>query len=380
MRDIVKIENTNESRNYSLDLLRIISMLMIISLHFLSYNPALAEIELFSITGILKRILHSFSLISVNCYILISGYYITKFKFSLEKLLKLLLEVFFYSVLLYLLFLQNGLAKFSIKEFLFAFAPTLTRQYWFVTSYVGVFILSPVIRDIINILERRTHALIIFIGFLLFVVYYNLFFFCDNLNFGGGTGIVWFIYLYFCSSYISKYSVGKNKRNFLQYAVCSIAALGSELMFILLYFITKKSIFVEGSTIFNSVYNSIFVFLSSILCFKMFANIHIDIKSNIIKKIINIFAKESFAVYLIHENKYMRDFLWNKIAIDVSHNPLLFLLYWLISIVCIYACCVIIDFIRQIFEKYIFIGLRKVIMTVENKLQRIVNIIVDKVK
>lgn len=209
------IENKKiNSRDYSIDILRIISMLMIVSLHFFSYSPAVIQIDPFSATGCLKRILHSISLISVNCYVLISGYYIYKFKFSLSKLIRILCEVLFYSIVFYLIFLQTDLANLTVKELLLAVAPTLTRQYWFVTTYVGVYILSPIIRDVINVLDKKTHSLIVFLGFLLFVVYYNLFFFCDNLNFGGSTGIVWFIYLYFCASYIRKYSIGKNKPNF----------------------------------------------------------------------------------------------------------------------------------------------------------------------
>lgn len=169
------IENKKiNSRDYSIDILRIISMLMIVSLHFFSYSPAVIQIDPFSATGCLKRILHSISLISVNCYVLISGYYIYKFKFSLSKLIRILCEVLFYSIVFYLIFLQTDLANLTVKELLLAVAPTLTRQYWFVTTYVGVYILSPIIRDVINVLDKKTHSLIVFLGFLLFVVYYNL--------------------------------------------------------------------------------------------------------------------------------------------------------------------------------------------------------------
>lgn len=366
------------NRNYSIDILRIISMLMIVSLHFFSYNSAVTEIDSFSATGFLKHILHSVSLISVNCYILISGYYIHKFKFSLYKLLKILCEVLFYSIILYLLFLQTNLAHLTVKELLLAATPTLTRQYWFVTTYVGVYILSPIISDVINLLDRKIHSLIIFCGFILFVVYYNFFFFCDNLNFGGSTGIVWFIYLYFCASYIQRYNVGKGKRNVLRYILCAFLALGSEVPFILLYVFTKRSIFFEGATIFNSVYNSIFVFISSILFFVIFTNMRLDFKSIHIKKMISFLAKGSFAVYLIHENKYMRIFLWNTMAINISYGPLTFVAYWMISVISIYIFCATVDWIRQRLEKYLFDKHQKNIKQIEDKLQKIINSILIK--
>lgn len=341
-------------RNEAIDILRIVSMLMIISLHFFSYNPSVSEIKLFSCSGVIKQILHSIFLISVNCYILISGYYLFKFKFSLVKLLKIITEVWTYSIFFYVAFWKLGIIEPSIKEALFAMLPILTRQYWFVTSYIGVYLLSPILREVIGNMSRKVHALSIFIGFCLFVVYYNCFFFCDNLNFGGSTGIVWFIYLYICASYIKKYNIGKEEKNVRNYIISVVVSLASQIPFIVMYLVTKKEIFLKGSTIFDSVYNSIFVFISSILFFIIFTNLNLCIKSKKIKKIILILSQSSFAVYLVHENKYVRSFLWENISFQLNENIFIFLGYWLATIIFIYLIGTIIDFVRQKLEKITF--------------------------
>ena len=335
-----------KKRNYAMDVLRIISMLMIISLHFFTYNPALDDVAVFSASGILIRILRSISAISVNCYILITGYFLMKSRFSLKKIFRLVAEVWIYSVFIYCLLVLEGSVNLSIMDMIRVLTPSLTREYWFVTSYLGAYLFSPLLRIILTSLDKKLHAAMVIVGFFLFVVYYNIFFFCDNLNFGGSTGIVWFIYLYICGSYIYRFDTSEVKSNIRNYILCAVISLGSQLPFLLVYKVSGKSIFLQGSTIFDSVYNSVFVFLSSILFFKIFTSVKLELNSFFARKIVRFLTKGSFAVYLIHDNKYMRNYLWGHLALNVSDNPLIFVLYWLLTIILIYILCSIIDVLR----------------------------------
>ena len=104
----------------------------------------------------------------------------------------------------------------------------------------------------------------------------------------------------------------------------------------------------------------------------------LDFKSIHIKKMISFLAKGSFAVYLIHENKYMRIFLWNTMAINISYGPLTFVAYWMISVISIYIFCATVDWIRQRLEKYLFDKHQKNIKQIEDKLQKIINSILIK--
>lgn len=297
--------------NISLEVLRIVSMCMIITLHFFTYSNAVIEVNDLSLQGIIKTIIHSICNVSVNCYILISGYFCIRSKFKITKLYKIISEVCIYSMLIYILMVSNNIVEFNIKELIFNFFPTLTRQYWFVTCYIGVYICSPIIRVISNKLNNKEHKLILIIGLLLFVVYYNLFFFCDNLNFGGATGIVWFAYLYFWGIYFQKYyEPNYTKRNLLEYFSVVILALLSRIPFYLIFIFTKKDIFLTGASIFDSVYNSIFTFISSIFLFKLFLNIKIN-KFKI--SFIRFLSSSTFAIYILHENKYLREVIWHSI-------------------------------------------------------------------
>lgn len=348
-----KRENTH---NYAIDLLRIISMLMVVTLHFFSYNECVADIYKLSSCGIARMVIVSICSISVNCYILISGYYFMSTTLNLKKILKTILQVIFYSVIIYMMVVSIKFQKISLKETLYAFFPVSTRQYWYVTSYMGVTILTPVMKKICEKLEYKEHKLVLILGFLLFVVYYNFFFFCDNLNFGGSTGIVWFLYLYFCGAYLYKYFSGKKINNSLKkYMFSVILALGSQVFFIIAYICCKKEILLQGANIFDSVYNSIFVFVSSILFFEIFLNE--DIFKNIndkTKKIVSKLASTSFSVYLIHDNKFMRQLLWSNIQINYHSNVFFMIVYWLCTIIVIYLICSCIDIFRQVIFYHIF--------------------------
>lgn len=359
-----------KKRNYAMDVLRIISMLMIISLHFFTYNPALDDVAVFSASGILIRILRSISAISVNCYILITGYFLMKSRFSLKKIFRLVAEVWIYSVFIYCLLVLEGSVNLSIMDMIRVLTPSLTREYWFVTSYLGAYLFSPLLRIILTSLDKKLHAAMVIVGFFLFVVYYNIFFFCDNLNFGGSTGIVWFIYLYICGSYIYRFDTSEVKSNIRNYILCAVISLGSQLPFLLVYKVSGKSIFLQGSTIFDSVYNSVFVFLSSILFFKIFTSVKLELNSFFARKIVRFLTKGSFAVYLIHDNKYMRNYLWGHLALNVSDNPLIFVLYWLLTIILIYILCSIIDVLRQKLENLFFDKVDSMIEQLESKLKR----------
>lgn len=377
--DCSLIIKNNIQRNYAIDVLRIISMLMIISLHFFAYNPAVNDIDAFSVSGMLIRILRSISAISVNCYILISGYYLMRFHFSLKKLFRLIAEVWGYSVLIYWLLVLEGSISFSIQDMILASAPSLTREYWFVTSYLGAYLLSPLMKKILNRIEKKLHAAIVVVGFFLFVVYYNFFFFCDNLNFGGSTGIVWFMYLYTCGSYIYRFDTSKTKSNIRKYILCAVLSLGSQTPFLLAYAISGRNIFLRGATVFDSVYNSIFVFISSILFFKIFTSAKLKFNSDFIKGMIRFFARGSFAVYLIHDNKYMRGYLWDHLALDVVDNPIIFLLYWILTIMFIYIVCSTIDAGRQGLEKVFFRKMDTKINSIETKLKKLFEDLIEKV-
>lgn len=361
----------HKERSLSIDLLKIISMLMIVELHLLSYTNLDKCIQPLSIEYFIKSIVHSVCIVSVNCYVLSSGYLYDVSNFRIKKIFQIVFETLFYSILIYGELVAFDCIEFSIKDLLYVFLPTLTRQYWFITTYLGLYLFTPVLKKIINVFEKKYLLFILILGFGLFVIYYNFFFFTENLNFGGATGIVWFIYLYLCGAYFKKYvkkeKVSKSIKNFF---IVLLTALFTKLFFIMIYLITKNEIFIKGSSLFDSVYNSIFGFLTSICFFGIFKNLEVKVNNILLSKIILFLSTSTLSVYLIHDNPYFRNVLWN--IIDFSNqNIATFIGLIFITPLIIYLLSCIIDYFRQVvFSKIIFNdNVCKKIKSLENKIK-----------
>ena len=143
-----------KSRNISIDILKILSMLMVIVLHTKTYG--LMGVSLKPTEGIywVVWILHFLSIVAVNCFVLISGYFTSTSTspFSLKKSLKLWLQVEFFSVGIYLIMctIPNSGVEFGFGQLLFQSFPIMSNQYWFFTCYIGMLVLSPLINGFVN--------------------------------------------------------------------------------------------------------------------------------------------------------------------------------------------------------------------------------------
>ncbi|MBQ3005393.1 MAG: acyltransferase, partial [Clostridia bacterium] len=87
-----------KERNYGIDLLRIVSMLMVVTLHTLNFGGILHNVEPFSFKYYFNWFLYLGAYCAVNCYGLIAGYvgYGSKSKYS--NLINLYLQTLFYSL------------------------------------------------------------------------------------------------------------------------------------------------------------------------------------------------------------------------------------------------------------------------------------------
>lgn len=208
-----------KQRESNLELLRIVSMLLIVTHHYAVHGFLLKEnFNLFPIT-INKLILLFLSLggeIGVNCFVLISSFYLINSEIKLNKIIDIFIKVTFYSMIivlsLYLLrydYLVKSGTLIIIKEIIKA-GLSFFIGYWFICCYVLLYLSSPFLNKIIkNITKIELKILII--GMLIIWCFLktggiNLFY----------SNYVWFVLLYFLSTYIRKYiSFEKINQRFL---------------------------------------------------------------------------------------------------------------------------------------------------------------------
>ena len=95
----------------------------------------------------------------------------------------------------------------------------------------------------------------------------------------------------------------------------------------------------------------------SVLMFLGFSRIDIGYS-----KIINIISPAMFGVYLIHENSYVRPFLWKRLfKISLYADTSILIPYSIFVILCVFFGCTIIELIRiHLVEKNMILVIDKV--------------------
>ena len=334
------MDNTKHSHT-GIEVLRILAMLMIVSLHYLGKGGILETTQL-STNYLLGSLIDSFCYVCVNCYVLISGYFLVKSSdFKIEKACKLWLQIFFYSVGIFFLLSCFNIVPFSLKNMLKSFLPIKVATYWFATAYMGLYLLFPYLNKLIITLSKKDYQKLILILVGVFSVYS---FGNDTFHADKGYSPIWFIVLYFIGGYIRIFNpFDENKKILLGYIFLS-----------LFLFITRIVIYNIGSYLGLAdkheelfyAYNSPIVLLASVALFLFFSNTVVS--SLWLIRLINFFAPLTFGVYLIHEHFLIRDLLWkNWLNVPAFHNSNYFFLHYIISVVIVFVICAIIEKGRQ---------------------------------
>lgn len=355
------MKNTINKRESNFELLRIISMFMIIFLHFCTFNSILKNIPEFSFKYFIFNGLFYLCLASVNLYVFITGYFTIESKFKISKLIKLELEVLFYSIGIYFLVVVFGLEKFNYKHFFTDLFPTIFAKYWFITGYVFLYLLSPLINKFVKSLSKKQFDYTIILLFIVFVLIGTINPINRTLSLSSGYSLIWMIYLYFVGAYI-KLHYNKNDSK-LKLIIIIIGCVAVKLLldnFLMNYTHINA---IKGIIDNKYTYNNLFIFIESVCIFLLFRNIRI--KSNFVSKIIIFISSSTLAVYLIHMNYDIYLKMWKYInPIQYILNNKIYLCL-LLSLFVIFFGCVLIDkirflifsliykipFIKKIFEK-----------------------------
>ena len=330
-------ENTSKIRNSSLELLRLISMFLIISGHFAMWNfPDLSGL---SFADKLTRdyIVISGGNIGVDIFFLISGYFMVKSNITVNKLLSLSSRVWFYSYCILAVFLIFNLGEVTIKATVKSLLPISMNQYWFITTYVVLMLLSPFLNHFIQ--KSSKEVLLKLIILLLIILSLYPVFLNSQLGFGSETG--WAIVLYLVAGYFRLY-VDISKINVKRYALLAIISYAVMILIALLMNILSYKFGVTALGDYRSVHfsskQSIFMFGLCVGLFGLFLGI-----KPFYNKFINAVSKSVIGVYLIHEHPLMRTFIWTKIFKVGDGESII--LNWLIAIPAVFIICLVIDFV-----------------------------------
>lgn len=186
------------TRQSNIELLRLLSMLMIVIFHFNGH--ALQSGEFFSSQWIAYNLTHTLTITATSVFVLISGYFGIRFK--VKGVLKLYLRCFIWGLvgyLLYVVFTDNSLKLTTLAA---RIMPFTHNKWWFIITYLELYFLSPVLNAAIEMFGKKKHLLFILLfGFVTLYMGY-----CRETGEDTwGTSLSHFLWLYMIARYINKY-------------------------------------------------------------------------------------------------------------------------------------------------------------------------------
>ncbi len=340
--------NQNNQRNHGIDILKILAMFMITILHTEGHGGILFSGKLifnqdnffyshYSVAWFLEILCYG----AVDCYAMISGYVNWKNSVRYHKLVLLWVQVVFYTISITLIY---SFLDGSESNWFNAFFPILTHQYWYITAYVGVFLLMPVLNKYLQNTDNKVlylHLILIFIVMSILPIFIGK---GDPFILNAGYSTLWLAIMYLFGAAISK--LKENKIN--QYKLLA--------WFIIIITITwGYKIGIDYFNIYHKFslnypnlvdYRSPTVVLSSIVLVLLCSQLNINNKY--LKKLIVLVSNATLGIYLIHDNGLVRSNLISNYASEFIYQSQLGMIGSIIvGAATIFVICCFIEIIRE---------------------------------
>ncbi len=250
-------------------------------------------------------------------------------------------------------------ARYKISHILTSFLRPVSSGWWFVTAYIILILVCPLINNFINLLSKQG-----FIFFLIFVwaFYYSI----DYIIFKSAyLSLVRAFFFYILGSFVRLYLPKEisNSKKFFLILICVITwAIMS-----FCSFKTNKTNYVAQNLAVNKeisfiIKNKIFHILNECISLPIFALCFFRIFDVLKVKnlpLVNKIASATFGVYLLHDSVLGRKVIWNHIlkVSEVQFTSKYFSLFALTDILIVFSVCLAIDLIRQKFieKKYLLL-------------------------
>ena len=342
-----------KQRNSNLELYRILTMLLIIAHHYV-VNSGLTGVDgpilnnLMAKRSLFLLMFGAFGKTGINCFVLITGYFMCKSQITARKFVKLLGEVLFYGFLFNLIFWCSGYEPVTLKGLLLGVFPITSVAQNFTGCYLLFFLCIPFLNMLLRCLSQLQHLYLLAIFGFMYILMGTVPFFYVSMNY-----VSWFAVLYFIAAYIRLYPV----KIFERTAIWGVLTL--------LFIVLSLASVLAGAWISpqmgQSVYytfvsdsNTMLAVLTGISSFLFFKNLKMPYS-----RFINTVSGTTFGVLLIHAaNDAMRRWLWRDVLNNVGMYSSRYMpLHAIGSVLAIFVICSILDLLRIRFVEKPFLRL-----------------------
>lgn len=315
-------------RDSRFELLRIVSMILIVMCHFSLWGGWAHNYgnELFK-----NMLFHPLGQIGVYLFAMISGYFLSSkipdFYKQISRVRLLWIKVIIYS---YIFLILNFIFKFKtigLKDIIRNVFPVFFNQYWFMTSFIILMMLVPAINWMIKDSNKKEFIILI-IMFTLFADIYPTLILAKDGPFGGPMVVAALITPYMISAYIKKYNIKVS--NIIGILITIIPLF---LEYVFMYLFRNKGL--EKMQRFNF---GILPLISAVGIFLLVINFRQFYNSKI-----NFFASSVLASYLITVNPLF-ELYFNKKLVNIAmfqDSVWLPVVGIVLAIIVVLCCCLI---------------------------------------
>ncbi len=287
----------------------------------------------------------------INCFVLITGYFMCRSRFTLEKLAKLYLQIAFYTLIIYSIFCITGHESFSLFKTIWKIWPIHSISDGFTSCFLLFYLFIPILNILVNSMNKDMHKYLLIILIGAFAILPTVPKIQMVFNY-----VTWFMVLYMIASYIRLYglfpNVSHNKWGLItvfSVFLGAMSVLGMEWIFRMGFTKNPSPYYLLSD---SNKFLSLAIAVSSFMYFKDLKIPH--------SKLINALGGASFGVLLIHANSdAMRQWLWHETVDCIGHfgDSILWTLgYAIVSVIIIFIVCAGIEWFRgKYIEPYILI-------------------------
>ena len=337
-----------KARQANIELLRITAMVMVVILHY--FVKGGADISLVEDTGAINLILWALKglcIVTINLYVLISGYFLLEAKWKISRLITLWLQAYVYSVGVPAVCLALGagdVAQWGIYDWINVIFPVQMEHYWFITAYTILYLFVPVLGAGVKQLTKKQHQLVIAGLLLVFSIPKTILpVLIPTDHYGYDFG--WFLCLFMIASYIRMYDIPffTNKRRGIAVYFGSVA--GMWLISVGCALLSRKGFPLIYMMDMPYCHNHFLVLTAAIGLFYAFR--YIRIPEGVISNIICKVSSYTLGVYLLHENLAVRTKWQLWAGIESVRDSFAIFPHMFITVVAVFIAGVMIDFVRD---------------------------------
>jgi hypothetical protein len=336
---IAQTSPTAHLRNSSIELLRIICMVLIILHHVIVHSGALGMsnqtnlfISYFFVPG---------GKIGFDAFVAISTWFLCESKFKSQRFLKVWFEAFFYSVVFTIVAMLLGVGV-DFKSFVEVLFVIFGNSHGFVAAYLLFYLLTPFLYLVSQKVSNKglTWLVILLFGAQLFSQWMGVIFgYYQHFS----SELTLFVFFYFSSLWFKRYNFGFLHKKWLM----GLIVLAIFTLTLLLIYLPKtyNNGFLNFLVGINTDESGVFNIIGGYALFFLFLDIRM--KPN---KVINLIATTPLGILLIHDHNVLRSVFWTKIfniSLIFDFQPGLFTLSVFGFAFAVFLSCASIDLVRQ---------------------------------